>query len=73
MKQFHSLKQFKTAKHCATIGETIYHLLKQIFKLLHFCFTQMYHQQQIEWNPRRFLPAHFEATINFSRTEFTCT
>ena len=25
MKQFHSLKQFKTVKHCATIGETIYH------------------------------------------------
>ena len=32
----------------------------------------MYHQQRNKWYPRRFLLAHFEAALYFSRTKFTC-
>ena len=32
-----------------------------------------YSQQQIKWYPQRYLLANFEATLYFSRTEFTCT
>ena len=33
---------------------------------------EMYHQQQNKWYPQGFLLTHFEATLHFSRTEFTC-
>ena len=31
----------------------------------------MYSQQQSKWYPQRCLLAHFEATLDFSRSEFT--
>ena len=34
---------------------------------------QMYHQQQNKWYPQWCLLAHFEASINFSLNEFSCT
>ena len=34
--------------------------------------TPLYHQQQNKWYPQRCLLAHFEAILDFSRTEFTC-
>ena len=36
--------------------------------LAHF---QTSHQQQNEWYPQRRLLAHFEATLDLSRSEFT--
>ena len=33
---------------------------------------EMYHQQQNKWYPQRSLFAHFEDTLDFSRSEFTC-
>ena len=32
----------------------------------------MYDQQQNKWYPQRCILAHFEATLDFSRSEFTC-
>ena len=32
----------------------------------------MYHQQQNKWYLQMFLLASFDATLHFSRTEFTC-
>ena len=34
---------------------------------------EMYHQQQNKWYPQRSLLAHGEDTLDFSRSEFTCT
>ena len=34
---------------------------------------EMHHQQQNKWYPQRSLLAHFEDTLDFSRSEFTCT
>ena len=34
---------------------------------------EKYHQQQSKWYPQRSLLAHFEDTLDFSRSEFTCT
>ena len=31
------------------------------------------HQQQNKWYPQRSLLAHFEDTLDFTRSEFTCT
>ena len=47
------------------------------FTLLSHCLVfetrnSGYHQQQNKWYPQRCLLAHFEATLYFSRTEFTC-
>ena len=32
----------------------------------------MYHRLQNKWYPQRCLLAHFEAALDFSRSEFTC-
>ena len=34
---------------------------------------EMYRQEQNKWYPQRSLLAHFEDTLDFSRSEFTCT
>ena len=33
----------------------------------------MYRRQQNKWYPQRCLLANFEAVLNFSRSEFTCS
>ena len=33
---------------------------------------QMHHEQQNKWYPQMCLLAHFDAALNFSRSEFTC-
>ena len=35
-------------------------------------YIEVYHQQQNKWHPQRCLLAHFEATLDFSRSEFNC-
>ena len=35
-------------------------------------FLLMYHCQQNKWYPHMCLLVHFEATLDFSRSEFTC-
>ena len=34
---------------------------------------EMYHQQHDKWYPQRSLLVHFENTLDFIRSEFTCT
>ena len=35
-------------------------------------YIHKYHRQQNKWYPQRCLLAQFEATLDFSRSEFTC-
>ena len=35
--------------------------------------SSMYHQQQNKWYPQKCLLVHFEAPLDFSRSEFNCT
>ena len=39
---------------------------------LHMHIISRYHRQQNKSYPQRCLLAHFEVTLNFSRSEFTC-
>ena len=49
-----------------------YHLTGGKLDTLGSICTPLYHQQQNKWYPQRCLLAHFEATLDFSRREFTC-
>ena len=52
------------------------HFLPSSKNELHLAYAKFqmkwYHQQQNKWFPQRCLLAHFEATLDFSRSEFTC-
>ena len=41
-------------------------------KFFFIFFISMYHNQQNKCYPKRWLLAHLEATVDFSRSEFTC-
>ena len=45
----------------------------QIYFLYIIDIDFMYYQQQNKWHPKRCLLAHFEARLDFIRSEFTCT